>query len=42
MPNAVELERLAAQVIHDPPGRADDDVHAGAQPLDLLLHAWPP
>src|SRR4030095_9335056 len=34
----VEAQRLAAQMIHDAAGRADDDVDAGAQPLDLLLH----
>ena len=38
----VELERLAAQVILDPPRRADDGVHAAAQLLQLKVHARPP
>ena len=36
-----ELERLAAQVVLDAARRADDDVHAAAQLLQLEVHALP-
>jgi hypothetical protein len=34
----IEAEGVVAQVVHHAAGRADDDVDAGVQPLDLLLH----
>ena len=35
--DVVELQRAAAHVVHDPAGRADDDLDAALQPAELPL-----
>ena len=39
---AVEVEGLSLQVVHDPARGADDDVGAAGELLQLDAVAWPP